>query len=36
MEAGDETLGRGVVRTIRKWIVDHINGDDLEYAKVRA
>lgn len=33
VESGDETLGGGLVTTIQNWIVNHINGEDIQYAK---
>lgn len=33
IESGDETLGGGLIMTIKKWIIGHINEEDLQYAK---
>jgi len=35
VEAGDEVLAEQLVLTIRTWIVDHINAEDIEFAKFR-
>lgn len=36
LESGDETLGGGLVMTIKNWIIGHINEEDLQYAKFQA
>lgn len=33
IEQGDADIAREVVETIERWIVDHINSEDVEYAK---
>jgi len=36
IEHGDNDIARGVVDTIQRWIFEHINAEDVEYAKFAA
>lgn len=35
IEMGDEVIAEQLVTTIRKWILEHINAEDIEYVNFR-